>query len=366
MATVPQENLGPQETFGVSDTLDQANHQDGHLSQAVAAVELSGADSLHGNDSPSAREDRSLLDAAAALPAQFRERISRGIDWRVVGWLGFIHLGALAAPFYFTWKGVLLALVLGWLTGGVGICMGYHRLLTHSSFNTFRPIRWIIAFLGNLAGQGSPLMWVAQHRRHHAFSDHEGDPHSPKHGAWWSHMLWLMPTFDTKYYEALFRRYAPDLLRDPFIRLLDKTFVIWYLVTGLALFLFGYSIWDARTGCSFVVYGMFVRMVYVLHSTWFVNSASHIWGYRNYATKDNSRNLWWVGLLTYGEGWHNNHHAFQRMARHGHRWWEIDLTYWSICMMEKLGLAWNVVHSVHGAHTRRRKAARRRAARRAR
>ena len=152
MATVPQENLGPQETFGVSDTLDQANHQDGQLSQAVAVDELGGADCLPSNDSPSAREDRSLLDAAAALPAQFRERISRGIDWRVVGWLGFIHLGALAAPFYFTWKGVLLALVLGWLTGGVGICMGYHRLLTHSSFNTFRPIRWIIAFLGNLAG----------------------------------------------------------------------------------------------------------------------------------------------------------------------------------------------------------------------
>jgi stearoyl-CoA desaturase (delta-9 desaturase) len=157
-------------------------------------------------------------------------------------------------------------------------------------------------------------------------------------------MLWLVPRFSRKYYDTLYKRYAPDLLRDPFVRLLDKTFLIWYFAAGAALFAVGYFGWNFYTGCSFVVYGIFVRLVYVLHATWLVNSASHLWGYRNYNTQDDSRNLWWVGLLTYGEGWHNNHHAFQRMARHGHRWWEIDMTYWAICVMEWLGLAWDVVH----------------------
>ena len=114
------------------------------------------------------------------------------------------------------------------------------------------------------------------------------------------------------------------------------------LTTGSKLFL-GLA---GFTLVSFVVYGMFVRLVYVLHTTWFVNSATHIWGYRNYETSDDSRNLWWVGLLSFGEGWHNNHHAFQRGAKHGHRWWEVDFTYWTICVMEKLGLAWNVVRDL--------------------
>ena len=114
----------------------------------------------------------------------------------------------------------------------------------------------------------------------------------------------------------------------------------------IGLWLVGYFGWDAYTAWSFVFWGMFLRMVYVWHITWAVNSATHIWGYRNYETSDDSTNLWWVGLLSYGEGWHNNHHAFQRMARHGHKWWEVDVTYWTICAMEKVGLAWNVVHSV--------------------
>lgn len=291
-----------------------------------------------------------LDPAGPAVFRPFRERIRKGIAWPSVTWLVFLHIGALAAPFYFTWKGVLLALILGWVTGGIGICLGYHRLLTHSSFTTFRPVRWVIALLGNLAGQGSPLMWVAQHRKHHAFSDKEGDPHSPRHGKWWSHMLWLAPRFDKGYYNALYKRYAPDILKDRGMQLLDKTFILWYFLVGGGLFALGYFGWDSYTGMSFVVYGMFVRLVYVLHATWFVNSASHIWGYRNYETRDDSKNLWWVGMLTYGEGWHNNHHAYQRMARHGHRWWEVDVTYWAICVLEKLGLAWDVVHDQR--HTR--------------
>ena len=315
-----------------------------------AFYETSGPDATAGiGEQISAMKNNVSAAAGAAMVPivhtrqWLKTRWSRGIAWPTVIWIVLLHLGALAAPFFFTWKGVLLTLVLGWLTGGVGICMGYHRLLTHGSFTTFRPVRWLIALLGGLAGQGSSLTWVAMHRKHHAFSDTEGDPHSPNDGKWWSHMLWLMPRIDRSRLEQIYERYAPDLLKDPVIRLLDKTFLLWYFALGAGLFLFGYLFWDFYTACSFVVWGMFVRLVYLLHVTWFVNSATHIWGYRTYETGDNSRNLWWVGLLSYGEGWHNNHHAFQRSARHGHRWWEFDMTYRTIWLMEKMGLAWDVV-----------------------
>ena len=133
------------------------------------------------------------------------------------------------------------------------------------------------------------------------------------------------------------------------MRFLDKTFLLWHFATGVGLFALGYFVWGTYIGWSLVVYGLFLRLLFVLHSPWFVNSASHIWGYRTYETTDNSRNLWWVALLTYGEGWHNNHHADQRMANYGHQWWEFDITYQTICLMEKLGLAWNVVHEPTGA-----------------
>jgi stearoyl-CoA desaturase (delta-9 desaturase) len=201
----------------------------------------------------------------------------------------------------------------------------------------------LLALLGALSGEGSAITWVANHRKHHKYSDEEEDPHSPRHGGLWSHFLWLCPNNGKKYEHDLANRYAPDLVRDPMMRVLDKTFLLQHWVLGLFLFFLGWQVWDLYTGISFVVWGTFVRMVYVLHVTWFVNSATHMWGYRNYETSDNSTNLWWVGLLAAGEGWHNNHHAYQRMAAHGHRWWEFDLTYLTICVMEKLGLAWDVV-----------------------
>jgi fatty-acid desaturase len=269
-----------------------------------------------------------------------------GIDWPVVIFMAAVHLLAIGAAFFFTWKALAVFLFLGWFTGGIGVCLGYHRLLTHGSFQTYRPVRWFIAFVGGLSGQGSAITWIANHRKHHAFSDKEGDPHSPHDGPWWAHMFWFCPYFGQEWHRELSTKYAPDLVKDPFMRFLHKTFLIWQFAFGGLLFLIGYYGWDAYTGWSFVFWGIFFRMVFVWHVTWLVNSATHIWGYRNYETSDDSTNLWWVGLLSYGEGWHNNHHAFQRMARHGHKWWEIDMTYWTICAMEKLGLAWNVVHSV--------------------
>jgi stearoyl-CoA desaturase (delta-9 desaturase) len=309
------------------------------------------------SDDVEAEREEAQLAAAIARKVKTPEDIlvdedpkNLPYDWPTVIWIGVVHVGALAAPFFFTWKALGLFAFLCWLTGSIGVCMGYHRQLTHGAFNTYRPIRWLLALLGGLSGEGSALTWVANHRKHHLYSDKDGDPHSPRRGAWWAHMLWLMPDFGHKYRACVLDKYAPDLARDPVMRFLHKFFLPSHVLLGGLLFAIGYFGWDAYTGWSFVVWGMFVRLVYVLHVTWFVNSATHMWGYRNYETTDDSRNLWWVGILAFGEGWHNNHHAFQRMARQGHKWWEVDMTYWSICALEKLGLAWNVQHDIpkHG------------------
>jgi fatty-acid desaturase len=279
----------------------------------------------------------------AVEATQPRRHFAEGVDWPVVAWIGLAHVGLLAAPWFFTWKALGLFVVLAWITGSLGVCMGYHRYLTHGSFCTHKSIRWLLAFLGQLSGEGSALVWVANHRKHHQFSDKEGDPHSPRDGVWWSHMLWFMPAVTRDKLHAHLQRYAPDLYKDPVIRLLHVMFLPTHIILGVLLLVVGWLGWDWYTGMSFLIWGLFVRLVYVFHITWLVNSATHIWGYRNYETTDNSRNLWWVGLLAFGEGWHNNHHAFQRMAKQGHKWWEVDITYWVILVMEKLGLAWNVV-----------------------
>ncbi len=289
-------------------------------------------------------------DSPVMLHPEGRKSVwSNGVDIPVVGFMIAVHALSLGAIYFFTWKAVALLFFLGWVTGGVGVCLGYHRLLTHGSFQTYRPLRWMIAFIGQLSGQGSAVTWVANHRKHHMFSDKEGDPHSPQDGRWWSHMLWFAPYFGEKWHRELTSRFAPDLLKDPMFNFLHKTFLLWHFAFGGVLFAIGYFGWDTYTAWSFVFWGMLLRMVYVWHVTWAVNSATHIWGYRNYETTDDSRNLWWVGLLAYGEGWHNNHHAYQRMAKHGHKWWEFDVTYKTICLLEKLGLAWNVVHE-HPPH----------------
>jgi stearoyl-CoA desaturase (delta-9 desaturase) len=200
-----------------------------------------------------------------------------------------------------------------------------------------------------MAGEGSAIDWVANHRKHHAHSDLEGDPHSPVDGKWWSHVFWLAWCYPKGKAEAHIQRWAPDLAKDPVISFLGKTFLLWHFVSAAVLFLAGYAWGGMAMACSFLVWGVFVRLCFVLHSTWFVNSASHIWGYRNYTTTDQSRNNWWVALISYGEGWHNNHHAFPRMAAHGHRWWEIDVTFFTIRLLKAFGLAWDVVDYKRGS-----------------
>ena len=159
--------------------------------------------------------------------------------------------------------------------------------------------------------------------------------------------MWLSRSVYGKSCDAYTMRWAPDLAKDPVMRFVDKMAIPFHFVLGFSLFAIGYFTHSAYMGWSLVFWGMFFRLVFVLHCTWLVNSASHMWGYRNYETTDESRNNWWVALLTYGEGWHNNHHAYPRMANHGHRWWEIDLTFRTIRIMQKLGLAWDVVDYKH-------------------
>jgi stearoyl-CoA desaturase (delta-9 desaturase) len=268
-------------------------------------------------------------------------------NWPVMSFMATMHVMALAAPFFFSWQGLALMLGLHWLTGGIGICLGFHRLLTHSSFKTYPFVRYTLAVIGGLAGEGGAVDWVAGHRQHHAHSDEDGDPHSPNEGAWWSHVWWLSRSVYGKSCTAYAQRWAPDLAKDPVMRFIDSMAIPFHFVLGLTLFAIGYFTGGAGFGWSLVFWGMFARLVFVLHCTWFVNSASHIWGYKNYETSDNSRNNWWVALLSYGEGWHNNHHAYPRMANHGHRWWEIDLTFRMIRLMQRLGLAWDVVDYKH-------------------
>ncbi|MBI3316861.1 MAG: fatty acid desaturase [Candidatus Omnitrophica bacterium] len=258
-------------------------------------------------------------------------KAKREIDWVASLFIIGVHIASFAAFFTFSWNALLVMLILHWITGGVGITLGYHRLLTHRSFKTVKPIEYLLSIIGCLACQGGPLSWVTAHRLHHAYSDEEGDPHSPLDGFFWAHMNWCLHENRAISTKEGKKRISLDLYQDPLHRILDKGHIVWTLLLATGLYLWG--------GWSFVVWGIFVRLVLVYHCTWLVNSAAHVWGYRTYATADKSTNLWWVALLTYGEGWHNNHHAFQFSARHGMKWWEIDTTYWMIKFLEYFGLA---------------------------
>ncbi|HBE68150.1 MAG TPA: acyl-CoA desaturase [Planctomycetaceae bacterium] len=282
---------------------------------------------------------------------------SENVSWLAAGWLVAMHVIALAAPWTFTWHALVAMFVMHWFCGGIGICLGYHRLLTHGGFGTYNWVRRSIAAIGCLAGEGPPLMWVSNHRLHHARSDQDGDPHSPHDGSWWSHMFWLAYRVGGSDQNEYHRKWSPDLYRDRFIRSLDYFFFPINVACAAATFGIGYLIAGWAGAVSWLIWAFALRMVLVLHATWLVNSASHMWGYRNYETRDDSRNNWWVALITYGEGWHNNHHAHPRMAKHGHKWWEFDVTYNTIRLMRAVGLAWDVVDYRNRAEKREAEAA---------
>lgn len=244
-----------------------------------------------------------------------------------------VHLGALCAlwPGFFSWSAIVVAAILTYLTGAIGVTLGYHRLLTHRSLRLRWPLEYVVATLGTLALQGPPIQWVATHRVHHAHSDHAGDPHTVRRGLTWAHVKWLLLKNQDVPSRREQARQCPDLIRDPYYRALAILAIPMQVVLGLVLLAFG--------GWSWVVWGIFVRLVFTYHTTWFVNSASHWSGYRWFKTDDRSTNSWWVALMSFGEGWHNNHHAFPFSARHGMAWFEFDMTWWHIKVLQFLHLA---------------------------
>jgi sn-1 stearoyl-lipid 9-desaturase len=247
--------------------------------------------------------------------------------------LGIVHAAALFAfvPALFHWNALIVVAVLAYLTGVLGITLCFHRTLTHRSLRLRRPLEYALAVCGTLAMQGDPIQWVATHRKHHAHADHDGDPHSIHLGFQWAHMDWLYRNNAALPSEEEIQRFAPDLCSDPFYRALRVLSLPLQIALGLILLAIG--------GWSWVVWGIFVRLVVSYHSTWLVNSAAHMLGYRSFQTADQSTNCWWVALVSFGEGWHNNHHAFPFSARHGLRWFEIDLTWWHVKLLAFLRLA---------------------------
>jgi stearoyl-CoA desaturase (delta-9 desaturase) len=244
-------------------------------------------------------------------------------------------------PAFFHWSVLPVVVVMFYLSGGLGVCLGYHRLLTHRSFSTPRVVEYLLTVLGMLSYQGSPLQWVGTHRLHHKESDSTHDPHSPQHGFTWSHILWCFYRHPDGQDPLTVTR---DLQRDPVMLWMDRWFWVPQILVAAILMALGTLLLGSwQGGAGWVVWGVGVRTVLMYHSTWFVNSAAHTWGYRNFKTDDGSRNNWWVAFISFGEGWHNNHHAQQRSAAHGMRWWELDPTYWAILLMERVGLATKVV-----------------------
>jgi len=252
---------------------------------------------------------------------------NKKINWYPTIYIISMHLLALLGIFFFTWKALWVCLLLHWVTGCLGITLCYHRLLTHNSFKVPKWLEYTLAIIGCMASQGSPRIWVGTHRLHHANTDVEGDPHSPVFGFFDSHMGWTFKRSPHIYHLVA-------NLNSAFYLFLDGVHFLFNIPLAILLYYWG--------GWSFVIWGIFVRTVLVWHSTWSVNSFAHVWGYTNYKTNDNSKNNWIVALLTFGEGWHSNHHAFQTSARHGIKWWEYDITFYIIKLLESIGLATSV------------------------
>lgn len=254
--------------------------------------------------------------------------------WQV-GWMGWLYLGLLVG---------------GWLLTGLGITIGFHRMLAHRSFKTYSWMRAFWLGLGSLAVEGSPLSWAAVHRRHHAHSDKPGDPHSPHvhEGGWWnalkgvvhSHVGWLF----TGYWCSLqTKKYVPDLLNDKIVVAMDRFYYVFVLMSlAIPTAIAGLVTMSWQGALLGLLWGGLARIFITHHITWSINSLCHIFGSRPFVSKDLSRNNLLCGLLAHGEGWHNNHHAFPSSARHGLEWWQFDLSWLIICGMQRLGLAWDV------------------------
>lgn len=310
-------------------------------------------------DSPNDARWHARLDAGGRLPKPASVR-TKSIMWDYT--LSFIvfHAVSLLAffPYFFSWTGVALAVAGMYVFGTLGINLCFHRLLTHQGLIVPKWLEHTLAILGVCCVQDTPAKWVAIHRLHHQHSDEQPDPHSPLVNLFWGHMGWLL--VDNVQINNLnhYEKYARDVLKDPFYFALERKLMwVWVNIASWGVFFLGGFLVEyalsrnvssaVQFGWSVLIWGAFVRTVLVWHVTWSVNSLAHVWGYRNYETDENSRNNWFVGLVSNGEGWHNNHHADQRSAKHGHKWWELDVTWLTIKFLSAVGLAKSVVEPSH-------------------
>jgi stearoyl-CoA desaturase (delta-9 desaturase) len=294
-----------------------------------------------------------VADPLAEVPLSLR---TGGVPLRV----RTVMLVAVIAPFFglvaaiislwgwgFRWSDLTLLLAMYVLTV-LGVTVGYHRLFTHRAFETNTVVQFVLAVLGSMAVQGPLLQWVALHRRHHQHSDHEEDPHSPhQHGSgvrgvirglWHAHLGWMFAPKPTD-----LQRYVKDLSHSRLLRAVSALFPLWVAVGLLIPACLGWLLTGTPSGAwTGFIWGGLVRILFVHHVTWSVNSVCHVWGRQPFQSDDQSRNNLLFGIFGLGEGWHNTHHAFPTSARHGLRWWQIDVSYWVIRAMEVIGLAWNV------------------------
>ncbi len=256
------------------------------------------------------------------------------INWRDLAIISSFHILLIPALFMFSWTNLAIMLVGNWIVGSLGVGLGYHRLLTHRSFKSPKWLEYFLTVLGTMSLQSEPFKWVATHRIHHQYTETARDPHSTAPGFWWAHMIWIIRGTAQDHDQATSDRYVPDLLKDPGHQLIAKYFYAPIILSAIVLFAVG--------GWGAVLWGVVVRVIFGWHTTWFVNSLAHLFGTRRYETNDNSRNNWFVAILTFGEGWHNNHHALPSSARHGIKWYEFDLNWITIRIFEKLGWAKNI------------------------
>lgn len=253
-------------------------------------------------------------------------------NWGSLFWISLMHIGAVYALFHASFENLLALMVMYFITGCIGITMTYHRMISHRTFATPKWFERICATCGALAMQGGPIKWTAIHRQHHSHPDTDMDPHNSRQGFWYCHLGWTLRWRENFDSPQKLKRFSRDVATDPYYRWLDTVSgqLVPQFILATILFAIG--------GFGMVLWGVCLRLVLVYHATWCVNSATHFFGYRNYEINDYSRNTWWVALITFGEGWHNNHHAHQQVAEAGHKWWEFDATMAVIRLLKRAGL----------------------------
>ena len=258
----------------------------------------------------------------------------QNINWKNLSIVVSFHVLTIAALFDFSWQNLAVMLVGNWIVGSLGVGLGYHRLLTHRSFTAPKWLEYLLTVFGAMAIQDDAPKWVATHRIHHRHTETDEDPHSTRPGFYHAHMGWILRGTAQDHDAATLQKYVPDLMKDKFHTTFAKFYYSALILSGVVLFLIG--------GWSMVLWGVFARVVFGWHSTWLVNSATHYWGKREFETKDDSTNNALVAILTFGEGWHNNHHAQPSSARHGLKWYQFDMNWLTIKFFEKLGWAKNI------------------------